>query len=119
MPFVDIGFVQNVKSLGNMEDIQDVLKTAHITLETATLRVVVDDISLYKDLYEEKGNFTKYHTDGIPIFETSELWKESLKFPDYVIYVSPSRDKNCLLIHVCDGYDFLELSNWLDWVSSK
>lgn len=72
----------------------DILKTAHIHLEQAMLRVHVKDTSVFK----------------------LELMEEDK--PDYVVWISRSNDKTenktSLVVCVTDGYDLEEIAEWIN-----
>jgi len=75
--------------------IEDILKTAHIHLESATFRVHVKDSMAF------------------PI----QLMQDGADKPDFVISISRSNDpaqfKQSLLVWVCDGYDIDIIADWI------
>jgi hypothetical protein len=96
-----------------MTDIDQVLNTAHVSVSHATLKVVVDDLSQFKELFNPRATLVDHTQDGTPIYEEDSEWKKEMKFPIYVISVSPWYEDNTLSVWVEHPYDLDEISTWL------
>lgn len=74
----------------------DILKTAHIHLDSATLRIHVKDSLAFN----------------------MNMMNEDEKRPPYIMWVGRSNDpeqtKKSILMGVCDGYDLEEIAEWVD-----
>lgn len=74
---------------------EEILKTAHIHIESATLRV---------------------HIDSIDKYDTNKMSEDELK-PDFVMWVSKSHDydqkKDSLLVEVVGEWDLNILAEWV------
>lgn len=104
-----------------MSNVNEILETAHISISTATLKVVVDDLSKYKVLFEPRSFLIDDGSEdnedglfaGVPVYEEDPKWKEEMKFPPYVLSVSPWYEDNTLSVWVEDQFDLKEISDWL------
>lgn len=93
---------------------EEILNTSYISFDFAYLKVFVDDVKIYKPLF----NLRKIETDSdgdmisVPDIEKRKIYK----MPNFIEDIQKSDDKtfdNCLHIMVLDGYDINELHNWL------
>lgn len=89
-------------------NLEDIFATAHIHLETATLRVYVNDVKKYEKLF-----FPRCKQIDEDIYEEDSEWKKELNFPEFVISVSRGNIENTLSIWVTEDFDLIELNNWL------
>lgn len=94
-------------------ELQDVFKTAHISISHATLKVVVDDLSKFKVLFNPRATFVDNTEDGVPIYKEDSEWKKEMGFPSFVLSVSPWFDDNTLSVWVEHPFDLEILSKWL------
>lgn len=92
-----------------MSSIEEVLKTAHISIITATLKVVVDDIKDYEILFHPRC--TQVNDD---VFEEAPEWKQEMGFPEFVLDVSPFYEDGTLSVWVENPFDLQQLSDWLE-----
>jgi hypothetical protein len=92
-----------------MEGIEDILRTAHISVSTATLKVVVNNLEDYKELFFPRSTQLE---DGL--FLDDPQWKIEMKFPKFVLSVSPWYEDNTLSVWVEWPFDLQELSDWLE-----
>lgn len=97
-----------------MATIDEVLETAHISVRTATLKVVVDNLKDYEVLFNPRC--TQIEED---ILMEDPEWKVEMKFPLFVMCVSPWFEDNTLSIWVEWPFDLTELSNWLKTFETK
>ena len=91
-----------------MSLIEDVLKTAHISISTATLKVAVDNLKDYEVLFNPRC--TQIEDD---IFEEDPNWRIEMGFPKFVLSVSPWFEDSTLSVLVEWPFDLQELSDWL------
>jgi len=94
-------------------DIQNILKTAHISVSHATLKVVVDDLSKFKELFNPRGTLVGHTKEGIAIIEEDPEWKKEMGFPNFILSVSPWFEDNTLSVWCEYPYDINELDEWL------
>jgi hypothetical protein len=92
-----------------MEGIEDILRTAHISVSTATLKVVVNNLEDYKELFFPRS--TQLEDD---IFLEDPQWKIEMGFPKFVLSVSPWYEDSTLSVWVEWPFDLQELSDWLE-----
>lgn len=99
---------------------EQTLETAYISLDYALLRVFVKDKSKYEDLLELHiyDNDDYFVAEYIPDLEK----RKKYKVPDFVEGIRFSQDitfENCILIMVLEGYDIIELHNWIQTIENK
>ena len=87
---------------------ENILDIAHIHLSTATFQVHVSDLKKYEVLFNSEGKLDQDNN-----LEISKQWTAELKFPDFVISVSPKWKESYLSVWVTDEYDLYELAAWL------
>ncbi len=101
-------------------NIEQTLETSYISLDYALLRVLVRDKNKYKDLLELH---TYDHDDYFVAEYIPDLEKRAkYKVPDFVESIRFSKDielENCILIMVLEGYDIIELHNWIQTIENK
>jgi len=100
---------------------EDLIKTQYISLDSAQLRVFVDDV----DKFEPVFNLHKYdhreYTGGavediIPIFVPDKEKRAKYNIPSFVEDIAISSDKtfdHCLIIQVNGWYDIVLLHEWI------
>lgn len=99
---------------------EQTLETAYISLDYALIRVFVKDKSKYEDLlqlhtYDHDDYFV---ADCVPDLEK----REKYKVPDFVENIRFSKDsayENCILVMVLEGYDIIELHNWIQTIEKN
>lgn len=94
--------------------IEELLDTAHIHLQHATLHVYVDDLKCYQTLFNPVGTL-----EGEGVLCVSNDWKKEMGFPDFVIDISPKWEECCLSVWVTEGYNEKELADWLRSFNSR
>lgn len=105
-------------------NIEQTLETSYISLDYALLRVFVKDKSKYEDLLQlhKNVNLTYNNGDDTTIdMVTDEAKRKLFKVPDFVESISFSQDiayENCILIMVLEGYDIMELHNWIQKIEN-
>jgi hypothetical protein len=104
-----------------MSNIEDLIKTQYISLDSAQLRVFVDDV----DKFEPVFNLHKYdhieYTGGsvediIPVFVPDKEKRAKYNIPSFVEDIAISSDKtfgHCLIISVNSWYDINLLHDWI------
>jgi hypothetical protein len=91
-----------------MKYINEILETAHISISTASLKVVVNDLNKYKVLFWPRCTHIEDN-----IYEEDPEWKKEMNFPLFVLSVTPWFDDGTLSVFVEHPFDIKELSDWL------
>lgn len=105
-------------------NIEQTLETSYISLDYALLRVFVKDKSKYEDLLQlhKNVNFTYSNGDDTTVDMVPDEEKRKLfKVPDFVESIRFCKDielENCILIMVLEGYDIIELHNWIKTIEN-
>ena len=94
---------------------EEIYKTAYISLDYALLRVFVKDKNKYKDLLQLHICHENNDDDIIDCVPDIEK-RIKYNIPEFIEEIRFSQDKtysNCILIMVLEGYDIMELHNWI------
>jgi hypothetical protein len=109
-----------------MSNIEDLIKTQYISLDSAKLRVFVDDLKKFEpifNLHKCVNLNERYSENFIPIFIPDKEKRAKYNIPSFVEDISISSDytlDNCLIISVNDWYDINLLHNWIqDYLNDK
>lgn len=99
-------------------NIEDVIKTQYISLDSAQLRVFVDDVSKFEPLFNLHKYDHDYKEDDeiIPVFVPDKEKRAKYNIPSFIEDISISSDKtyeNCLIIQVTSWYDINLLHDWI------
>ncbi len=89
-------------------DINEVLETAHISIDNATLKVVVKNVKDYEVLFHPRAL-----SEHDSIREVDPAWQKEMGFPDFVMSVSVWNDKSALNVWCTWPFDFKAISDWL------
>lgn len=102
-----------------MSNIEDIIKTQYISLDSAKLRVFVDDVKKFEpifNLYKNENINKSFNEDYIPILIPDKEKRAKYNIPSFVEDIVISSDRtfdNCLIISVNDWYDISLLHNWI------
>lgn len=102
-----------------MSNIEDIIKTQYISLDSAKLRVFVDDIKKFEpifNLHKPENINEGFNEDFIPILIPDKEKRAKYNIPSFVEDIAISSDKtydNCLIISVNDWYDINLLHDWI------
>lgn len=104
-----------------MSNIEDVIKTQYISLDSAQLRVFVDDVDKFEPVFNlHKYDHIEYDggevDDIIPVFVPDKEKRAKYNVPSFIEDISISSDKtyeNCLIIQVNSWYDINLLHDWI------
>jgi len=109
-----------------MSNIEDLIKTQYISLDSAKLRVFVDDLKKFEpifNLHKCVNSNERYSGNFIPIYIPDKEKRAKYNIPSFVEDISISSDytfENCLIILVNDWYDINLLHNWIqDYLNQK
>jgi len=102
-----------------MSNIEDIIKTQYISLDSAKLRVFVDDIKKFEpifNLHKSENINEDFNEEFIPILIPDKEKRAKYNIPSFVEDIAISSDKtydNCLIISVNDWYDINLLHDWI------
>lgn len=104
-------------------NIEQALENSYISLDNAFLRVIVKDVTKYEDLfYLHKPAYPLIGIEEIVDLIPDDEKRKKYNIPDFVEQIRKHPDSsidNCLLIMVLDGYDIIELHNWIQTIEKN
>lgn len=105
-------------------NIEQTLETSYISLDNAFLRVIVKDVTKYEDLFQLHYIGDTFLVNDVEYVDMvpDNIKRENYQVPDFVEQIRKHPDSsidNCLLIMVLDGYDIIELHNWIQAIEKN